>query len=122
MTTYDFTAERYLSAWNAEGDEAIAKAVAEALTEEATYTDPVADVAGHQGIAATIADCHEQFPGFSLQLTGSVDGHHNVARFSWELVSKADGSSPVAGFDVITLAEDGRVSSVIGFLDRVPGA
>ena len=44
----------------------------------------------------------------------------DTARFSWELVSEADGSAPVAGFDVITLDTDGRIRSVLGFLDRVP--
>ncbi|MEV0262064.1 nuclear transport factor 2 family protein [Streptomyces sp. NPDC050617] len=122
MTTYDFAAERYFAAWNAEGDEAIAKAVSEAFTEEAAYTDPLADVAGHENIAGVIAGAHGQFPGYMFQLTGSVDGHHRVARFSWDLVSRADGSSPAGGFDVITLAEDGRISRVTGFLDRVPGA
>jgi ketosteroid isomerase-like protein len=122
MSTYDTAAERYFAAWNADGSEAIAKAVAEAFTEDATYTDPLADVAGHDGIAAAIAGAQGQFPGFEFRLKGSVDGNHHIARFSWDLVSVADGSSPAGGSDVITLAEDGRISSVSGFLDRVPGA
>ena len=28
---------------------------------------------------------------------------------------------PVAGFDVAVLSDDGRISQVLGFLDRVPG-
>jgi hypothetical protein len=28
--------------------------------------------------------------------------------------------APVAGFDVVTVAADGRVEQVLGFLDRVP--
>lgn len=35
-------------------------------------------------------------------------------------MSEADGSAPVAGFDVITLDAEGRIRSVLGFLDRVP--
>ncbi|GGV83327.1 hypothetical protein GCM10015535_26180 [Streptomyces gelaticus] len=49
-------------------------------------------------------------------------GHHDIVRFSREPVSTADGSAPVAVSDVATLAEDGHLSSVSGFLDRVPGA
>ncbi|OEV28291.1 polyketide cyclase, partial [Streptomyces nanshensis] len=30
--------------------------------------------------------------------------------------------APAAGSDVLTLADDGRIASVKGFLDRVPGA
>lgn len=60
------------------------------------YTDPLADVVGHEQIAGVIAAAHEQFPGFVFRLAGTVDGHHDTARFSWELVSEVDGSAPVA--------------------------
>lgn len=122
MTAYDEAVQRYFTAWNAATDEELVKAVAAAFTESATYTDPLADVRGHEELAATIDGAHQQFPGFEFRLTGTPDGHHDIARFGWELVSTADGSAPVAGFDVITLADDGRITSVSGFLDRVPGA
>ncbi|MEU5689662.1 polyketide cyclase [Streptomyces venezuelae] len=127
MTTHDTAAyetavARYFEAWNAEGGEDISKAVAAAWTEDGSYTDPLADVSGYEGVAAVINGAHEQFPGFEFRRTGAVDGHHDIARFTWELVSTADGSAPVAGFDVITLADDGRIRTVHGFLDRVPTA
>ncbi|MGR3932852.1 nuclear transport factor 2 family protein [Streptomyces sp. BRA346] len=121
MTDYATAVARYFEAWNATGPEALAKAVAAAWTEDGGYTDPLADVRGHERLAAVIAGAHEQFPGFEFRPLGSVDGHHAIARFSWELVAP-DGSAPVAGSDVITLAEDGRIRSVLGFLDRVPTA
>ncbi|GAB7029978.1 nuclear transport factor 2 family protein [Streptomyces sp. NPDC021749] len=110
---------RYFEAWNATEEEALGKAVAAAFDEQATYTDPLADVAGHDGLAAVIAGAHAQFPGFVFRQLGDVDGHHDVARFGWELVAP-DGSAPVAGFDVARLADDGRIRTVVGFLDRVP--
>ncbi|WP_109028903.1 nuclear transport factor 2 family protein [Streptomyces rubrogriseus] len=117
---YEDAVARYFEAWNA-GPDAVAKAVAAAWTEDGGYTDPLADVRGHDGIAAVIAAAHEQFPGFSFRLLGPVDGHHDTARFSWELVSDAEeGGAPVAGFDVITLDGEDRIRSVFGFLDRVP--
>ncbi|WP_328685419.1 nuclear transport factor 2 family protein [Streptomyces sp. NBC_00343] len=117
---YESAVARYFEAWNAGDPEALAKAVAAAWSVEGTYTDPLATVAGHTEIAGLIAGAHEQFPGFAFRPLGAVDGHHNTARFAWELVSEADGSAPVAGFDVITLDADGRIRSVLGFLDRVP--
>ncbi|MGW9025983.1 nuclear transport factor 2 family protein [Streptomyces sp. NPDC055722] len=111
---------RYFEAWNTTDPQALAKAVAAAWTADGTYTDPLADVVGHERITALIAGAHEQFPGFSFRLSGAVDGHHDITRFAWELVNEADGSAPVAGFDVIALADDGRIRSVHGFLDRVP--
>ncbi|MFG2780387.1 nuclear transport factor 2 family protein [Streptomyces prunicolor] len=117
---YESAVARYFEAWNAGEPEALAKAVAAAWSVEGTYSDPLASVTGHTEIAGLIAGAHEQFPGFAFRLLGAVDGHHNTARFAWELVSGADSSAPVAGFDVITLDGDGRIRSVLGFLDRVP--
>ncbi|MGW2639863.1 nuclear transport factor 2 family protein [Streptomyces sp. NPDC001348] len=117
---YQLAAARYFEAWNATEPESLAKAVAEAWTADGSYTDPLADVSGHEQIAAVIAGAHEQFPGFVFRPLGAVDGHHDTARFAWELVNEADGSAPVAGFDVVTLDEEGRIRSVLGFLDRVP--
>ncbi|MER8225170.1 nuclear transport factor 2 family protein [Streptomyces sp. NPDC094143] len=117
---YEDAVTRYLEAWNAGDPAARAEAVAAAWTQDGGYTDPLADVSGHDGITALIAAVREQFPGFVFRLTGDVDGHHDTARFSWELVSAADGSAPVAGSDVITLDGQGRIRAVLGFLDRVP--
>lgn len=122
MSNYEAAVDRYLEAWNTGDPAARAKAIAAAWTEDGTYTDPMADVAGYEGISAVIAGAQGQFPGFEFRKLGVVDGHHDVARFGWELVDKADGSAPVAGFDVIKLAEDGRIQTVQGFLDRVPTA
>ncbi|MFE8012123.1 nuclear transport factor 2 family protein [Streptomyces antibioticus] len=117
---YENAVARYFEAWNAREPEALAKAVAAAWAVDGGYTDPLADVRGHEGIAAVVSAAHAQFPGFAFRLTGRVDGHHGTARFSWELVHEADGSAPVAGSDVVTLDADGRITSVLGFLDRVP--
>ncbi|MCX4431332.1 MULTISPECIES: nuclear transport factor 2 family protein [Streptomyces] len=117
---YENAVARYFEAWNATDRDALAKAVAAAWSTDGSYTDPLAEVRGHDGIAAVIAAAHEQFPGFSFRPAGPVDGHHDIARFGWELVNEADGTAPVAGFDVITLDGDDRIRSVHGFLDRVP--
>ncbi|MGW0759013.1 nuclear transport factor 2 family protein [Streptomyces sp. NPDC002814] len=117
---YESAVARYFEAWNAVEPEELAKAVAAAWTTDGGYTDPLTDVSGHDQIAAVIAAAHEQFPGFTFRPLGTVDGHHDTARFSWELVNETDGTAPVAGSDVITLAADGRIRSVLGFLDRVP--
>ncbi|QOV33623.1 nuclear transport factor 2 family protein [Streptomyces ferrugineus] len=117
---YDSAVARYFEAWNTREPEALARAVATAWSPQGGYTDPLADVRGHEGIVAVVSAAHARFPGFVFRLTGSVEGHHDTARFSWELVSEADGSAPVAGSDVITLDPEGRITSVLGFLDRVP--
>ena len=122
MTIHEDAVERYFAAWNAATPEDLAKAVASAFTEDGTYTDPLGEATGHEGIAEAVTGAQQQFPGYTFQLTGTPDAHHDLVRFTWDLVSTADGSAPAAGFDVITLAEDGRIAHVAGFLDRLPGA
>jgi hypothetical protein len=110
---------RYIGTWN-EKDPAARRAGVEALwTEDGTYVDPLADVAGHDGIDAVIEAVHGQFPDFVFRL-GMVDAHHNLVRFTWELGPEG-AEAPIVGFDVAVIAADGRIKDVHGFLDRVPG-
>jgi hypothetical protein len=55
-------------------------------------------------------------------LDDRIDAHHNVVRFSWELVPASGGESLAIGFDVAVTQQDGRIASVLGFLDKAPGA
>jgi NAD/NADP transhydrogenase alpha subunit len=116
------TVERYLEIWN-EADAGVrAQKIREVWTEQATYTDPLASVTGHEAINALIGGAREQFAGMVFTLAGTVDAHHDIARFTWHL-APADAAEPVVvGFDVVKAADDGRLESVFGFLDKVPGA
>lgn len=116
---HEFAVARYLAAWNAADEAELTAAVAAAFAEDATYTDPLADVHGRAGLMEVITATQKQFPGFTFRLAGAVDGHHGIARFRWEL-AEGDGPAPVAGFDVVTLDGEGRIRNVYGFLDRVP--
>jgi hypothetical protein len=53
---------RSFEAWIADGPQARAKAVAAAWTTDGRYTDPLADVSGHERIAVVTATARE-FPG-----------------------------------------------------------
>lgn len=121
MSDFSKLIERYLAIWN-EQDPARRRAeIDEVWTEDARYVDPLAVAEGRHAIDATIAAVQQQFPGLTFRLGGPVDAHHNVARFTWEL--GPDGGEPIViGFDVAACADDGRLSAVHGFLDKVPGA
>ena len=117
----DFTqlAERYIDSWN-ETDSAKRRAMLEQLwTDDARYVDPLAEANGREAIDATIAAVQDRFPGFSFRLAGAVDSHHDQGRFSWEL-GPADAEAPIAGFDVAVTDGEGRLQTVLGFLDKVP--
>ncbi|MEU3712939.1 nuclear transport factor 2 family protein [Streptomyces catenulae] len=110
--------QQYLATWNATGDER-AELLAAHWSPEATYTDPLAEVAGHDGITAVVEGVHTQFPGFVFTQVGEVDGHHRQVRFRWGL--GPEGAEPlVIGFDVLVLDAAGRIRDVHGFLDKVP--
>ncbi len=121
MTATTAHAERYLAVWN-ERDAATRHAgVTDLFGPDARYTDPITDAEGRDAIEATITAVRAQFPGSVFRLTGPADAHHDQVRFSWEL--GPDGQeAPVAGFDVITVDGEGRIRTVLGFLDRVPAA
>ncbi len=121
MSDYTALAERYIAAWNETDPDTRRRAVAELWTADGRYVDPLADVAGTEGIAATIGAVQQQFPGFVFTPGGPADAHHDQGRFTWTLGLPGE-EAPVAGFDVAEVDGAGRVRLVLGFLDRVPAA
>ncbi|MBP0455515.1 nuclear transport factor 2 family protein [Kitasatospora sp. RG8] len=113
-------AERYLAVWNETDPAARRKLIDQAWAEDGSYTDPLAAVTGRDGVDALIGAAQAQFPGLEFTL-GAVDAHHDIARFTWNL-GPAGEEPLVIGFDVLVADPDGRIASVYGFLDRVPGA
>ncbi|MEU7891102.1 nuclear transport factor 2 family protein [Microbispora bryophytorum] len=109
----------YIATWNETDPVARRAAIKQIWAEDGAYTDPIAVAEGLAAIDATIAAVQGQFPDFVFTLAGPVDAHHNIARFTWEL-GPAGGEGLVVGFDVAVLTEDGRISKVHGFLDKVP--
>ncbi len=121
-TTAPITAvvDDYLAAWN-EADPARRRAhVTRAFADDATYVDPLMAGAGADAIDGLIAGAQRQFPGHRFELAAGPDAHHDRVRFTWTLVGP-DG--PVAvGLDVATLAADGRLRDVTGFLEAPASA
>ncbi|MFC5911103.1 nuclear transport factor 2 family protein [Streptacidiphilus monticola] len=112
-------AERYLAAWNETDPAARRKLIDETWAEDGSYTDPLVEARGRDAIDATLAAVQGEFPGFVFRLAGPVDAHHHIARFTWEL-GPAGEEPLVLGFDVLAADEEGRIATVLGFLDRVP--
>jgi hypothetical protein len=119
MTDINGIVDGYIAMWN-ETDAAKRAELIEAVwTDKAAYTDPLAAVEGREAISAVVEAVQGQFPGYTFRLGGNIDAHHDVARFTWEL-AQGDGEALVIGFDVAVCGEDGRIDSVLGFLDKVP--
>ncbi|WP_203927037.1 nuclear transport factor 2 family protein [Virgisporangium ochraceum] len=120
MTDAQTAVTRYLDMWN-ETDAAKRRAVVEEVcTPDVRYVDPLAAVTGHDGLNGLIGAAQQQFPGLTFTPGGAADAHHQQARFTWHLGQP--GGEPLAiGFDVVEFAPDGRIATVLGFLDKVPG-
>jgi SnoaL-like domain len=120
LATPDATVDAYVATWN-EIDPARRRAgIVRAWSEAGTYRDPVMTSDGHAGVDAMLAGVQAKFPGFVLKRTSKVDVHNGALRFRWSL-GPAEGPSVVEGVDFCSLAPDGRLASVVGFIDKMPG-
>jgi len=120
MSNFTAVANNYLAAWNEDDADRRKVLVRELWAEDGDYVDPQVSVRGHEEIEALLTGARAQFAGFEFRLSGVVDGHHDRLRFTWELFPPNASESIVEGFDVVALADDGRIASVSGFLNRVP--
>jgi hypothetical protein len=119
MTDLDSIAQNYLAAWN-ETDAARRKTLLQAaFTNDVRYRDPLMQGDGHDGVAALIEGVHQRFPGFRFALRGKPDGFGEHIRFSWAL--GPEGSEAIVEGTDIGIIDNGRLNSVTGFLDKVPG-
>jgi hypothetical protein len=110
------TVDRYIAMWNETDSERRRALVAETVTEDASYVDPLMTGDGIEGIDAMIAAAQSQFPGHQFTLLAGPDAHHEFVRFSWSL--GVNGGEPVArGTDFATVAGDGRLAAITGFLE-----
>lgn len=115
------TIEAYVDTWNQTDPARRQSEVARAWAPSGSYRDPLMSSDGHAGIDAMLAGVQSKFPGFVLKRTSKVDCHNGSVRFAWSL-GPAAGPAVVEGVDFATLAPDGRLASVVGFIDRMPTA
>jgi SnoaL-like domain len=119
MPDFNQLASRYIASWN-ETDPIARRAAIDTLwAEDARYIDPMASAHGRDEIEGAIGAVQSQFADFQFRLVGPIDGHHDQCRFAWELGPR-EGEAPIAGFDVAVVDRDGKLQTVLGFLDKVP--
>ena len=119
MNDFDTLVQRYLAAWNETDPQRRRAAVEQVFTTDVRYVDPLAVVAGRAALDGLIGAVQGQFPGLVFSPGGAVDAHHDQARFTWHL-GPAGEEPVVVGFDVAELGPDGRIRTVLGFIDRAP--
>jgi hypothetical protein len=120
MSNIESVVETYVASWN-ETDPAKRKsALAASCAATASYRDPVMVSDGQAGLDAMLAGVQAKFPGFVLKRISKVDSHNGAVRFAWSL-GPATGPSVVEGVDFAILSADGKLASIVGFIDKMPG-
>ena len=116
MSDTDRTVNSYIEMWNETDPQRRRELVAQVVTQDASYLDPMMAGEGIDGIDAMIAGLQQQFPGHQFKLVAGPDKHHDRVRFPWALAP--NGGDPVAiGTDFVTVDDDGRMRSITGFLE-----
>ncbi|MDW5594001.1 nuclear transport factor 2 family protein [Conexibacter stalactiti] len=107
----------YIAVWNEADPARRRELIARTWTEQGTYVDPLMAGEGVEGIDAMIAAAQAQFPGHRFELTFGPDAHNDVVRFTWTLIAVESGETAAVGVDFATVAPDGRLAAVTGFLE-----
>lgn len=118
-TATEATVAAYLESWNETDPARRQAAIARAWGARARYRDPLMASDGHAGIDAMLAGVQARFPGFVLKRISPVEAHNGSARFAWSL-GPAAGPSVVEGVDFCAFDAEGRLESVVGFIDKMP--
>ena len=113
------TIEAYMAAWNEPDEAKVRELLEKCWADGGTYTDPVSDVKGRDGLLGAIKGFHAQMPGAGIVATSAFDEHHGRIRFGWKVTG---APQEMAGIDVATLASDGRLQSIVGFWGANPPA
>ncbi len=116
MSNTTTVVETYIAMWNESDPERRRELVAQTVTDDASYLDPMMAGQGIEGISTMIAGAQQQFPGHRFELVAGPDAHHDRVRFSWSLAPE-DGQPVAIGVDFATVGEDGRMRSITGFLE-----
>jgi hypothetical protein len=111
---------RYIAAWNERDPKRRRDLVAETWVEDGSYIDAHRQGNGHGAIDAMLAATQAQLPGYSVKLVSGIEAHNGFVRFSWAAGGTKEAPLYLGGTDFATLAPDGRIKTVAGFVDASP--
>jgi hypothetical protein len=112
----------YIACWNEHDGVKRRSLIAQTWTLAGGYVDAHRNAKGLEALDAMLAKAQETFPGFRLRLVSKIETHNRFVRFSWAAGGTDDAPLYLGGTDFVTLGEDGRASSVVGFVDASPAA
>ena len=117
-TAVETIVEAYVASWNETDPARRRAAIDRAWCDHGCYRDPLMSSDGPVALDAMLVAVQAKFPGFVLNRSSPIDHHNGAMRFAWSL-GPAGGPPIVEGVDFCTLSSDGRLASVVGFIDRM---
>lgn len=120
MSTVNEIVAGDIAAWNETDAGRRRDIVARTWSGEGSYLDAHRTGVGHAAIDAMIAAVQQHFPGYRFRLSSGIEAHHDRVRFSWCAGGTEQAPLYFGGTDFATLAEDGRLLAVTGFIDAAP--
>ncbi|WP_255954928.1 isomerase [Streptomyces odontomachi] len=111
--------QEYVRFWNADTEQEQRRLAAAALGDGVEYCAEIGILTGAQALMNFRNQFTAHMGDVALRLRARPQVHHDRARLQWEILT-GDGASFATGTDVIQLDEDGRIGSVVAFLDRAP--
>ena len=111
--------QRYVAFWNADTAEDQRRIAADVFVDGIEYHALPGVMSGIDAMIDFRSEFTAHMGPVNYRARSAPDHHHDRARLRWEIVL-ADGTSFATGTDVMSLAPDGRITSVTVFLDRAP--
>lgn len=110
----------YGAAWN-ETDEGKRRALlTKSFAETGSYMDPTGQADGRDALVTHIGGFQAMMPGHTIDNASGVDVHGNVFRFAWTM--RNENGVALEGMDFGEIADDGRISRIVGFFGPFPPA
>jgi len=113
------TIDTYFDAWNASDDAERRTLIERCLTTDVELIDENGRFSGHDGLAALMAEFHQNVPGGRIVKTSGFDEFEGITRYSWGVVDAA-GNTASAGLDVVEEGADGRLQRIVMFHGPLP--
>jgi hypothetical protein len=112
----------YIACWNEHDAVKRRSLITQTWTEAGGYVDAHRNAKGLEALDAMLAKAQETHPGFRVRLISKIETHNRFVRFSWAAGGTDEAPLYLGGTDFVTLGEDGRAVSVVGFVDASPAA
>ena len=111
---------RYFEIWNERDQERRCALLAQTWAEDGYLMGPQFRADGIDEIDGVAAGVQEHFSEHEFRMAGEPSAHNDAVRFAWEIAPIGEESVVAAGVDFGRLTSDGRLQSIVSFVDLFP--